>query len=358
VSTTTERDTFVSIIIVTYNSQDDIVDCVNSVLNQDYQNIEVIIVDNNSKDGTVNIIKQEFGDNAKIRLIVSPENTGYSGGNNLGFHNASGEMIVILNPDSVVDKLWLTELLKSYYEHEADAGIVCSNVLLFDRPEVINACGNDIHLTGLVFSRNYGDHVGKCSKDPHVVAAPSGASMIFSRSKLALIGRNEPFDSSRFFMEYSDIDLAVEFLKKDLLCYVCPASKILHKYKFKMNPQRMYFLETGRYQLLGHLTKGTLVRMLPALILTELIVWFYILGKNRKLAGSKLRANMWQLSHWPSIWRLNNDKAADKKLIQCMISEVIIYNELKEESHTVQRARRVSDRLFEHIKEALTRSLS
>jgi GT2 family glycosyltransferase len=357
VSTTNERKPLVSIIIVTYDSQDDIVDCINSVLNQDYQDIEVIIVDNNSKDETVDIIRQEFGSNSKIRLIVNPENTGYAGGNNLGFHHANGEMIVILNPDSVVDKFWLTQLLGVCHTHE-DAGIVCSNVLIFDKPEIINACGNEIHLTGLVFSRYYGDHINKCSKDPHTVSAPSGASMIFSRGNLASIGRSEPFDSSRFFMEYSDIDLAVEFLKKDLLCYVSPGSKILHKYKFKMNPRRMYFLETGRYQLLGHLTRGTLFRMLPALILTELIVWSYVLGRNRKLAGSKLRANLWHLTHWPLISRTNNEKVTDTKLIQHMISDVIMYDELGGESYGTRRAHEMMNRIFKAVKDSLIRSLS
>jgi GT2 family glycosyltransferase len=182
--------------------------------------------------------------------------------------------------------------------------------------------------------------------------------MMFSRSKLASTGRSEPFDTSWFFMEYSDIDLAVEFLKKDLFCYVCPASKILHKFKFKMNPRRMYFLETGRYQLLGHLTKGTIFRMLPALMLTELIVWSFILGKDKRLIGSKLRASMWHFFHWPATFRKNSNREQDLKLIRRMISEVIIYDELGGESWAVHRARQSSNRRFEAAKQSLINSLS
>ena len=179
------------------------------------------------------------------------ENTGYAHGNNLGFQQSNGEMIVILNPDLTVDKAWLSPLVESYCRHE-NAGIVGSGVLLFDNPHIVNACGNDIHLTGFVFSRFYREHPRKCMREEEFIAAPSGASFIFSRYKLNAIGRDMPFDDTRFFLDCSDADLAIDFFSHGLLCYVAPSSKVFHKYKFKMNPQRLFILESGRYQILGH----------------------------------------------------------------------------------------------------------
>lgn len=348
----------VSIIIVTFNNEHDILECVNSVLAQDYQNIELIIVDNDSADCTHQVLQQNFRHDKRVKVIASPQNTGYSGGNNLGYQQTKGDMIVVLNPDSVVDKSWLSELLKTYYNHEDDAGIVCSNVLLFDRPDVINACGNNIHVTGLVFSRFYGEHISKCDQGSCRVAAPSGASMMFSRGGLESIGRDEPFDSSRFFMEYSDIDLAVQFLKRGKSCYVAHSSKIFHKFKFKMNPRRMYFLETGRYQLLGHLTYGTIIRMLPSLILTEIIVWSFILSKNRKLIGPKLRANGWHLVNWPSTRRMDNSRTADMVLIENMTPDLVIYDEMKtRDSNMMKRGTTLCNKIFRFIRMTLIRSL-
>lgn len=346
----------VSIIIVTYNSEDDIVECVNSVLQQEYQNIEIIIVDNASKDDTVETVWKNFGSNMKIRLVRNSRNDGYAGGNNLGFYHSTGDLIVILNPDTVVDKEWLSEMLRVYQKYE-NAGIVCSNVLLFHNPDIINACGNNIHLTGLVFSRFYGRHVSKCSGDTCIVVAPSGASMMFSRSKLEFIGRKEPFDDLRFFMEYSDVDLAIEFLKKDLLCYVSHSSKILHKYKFKMNPLRMYFLETGRYHILGHLTKRTLFQMLPALLLTEMIVWSFVFIKDRNLLASKVKAQIWHLGHWLDIFRSNNSRTNDLKIIERMTPDIIIYEELKAQT-PLEGAHKTLNRIFTFLRRSLVQSLS
>lgn len=320
----------VSIIIVTYNSREDIVDCVNSVLNQTFDDFEVIIVDNNSMDDTVEQVKRNFDGNPKVSLVTSKSNTGYAGGNNLGFQHSKGELIVVLNPDAIVARDWLKELLDAYYENEVDAGIVCSNVLLFHDKSVINACGNDIHLTGLVFSRFYMESECSCAKGGKVVPAPSGASMLFSREKMKSIGRAEPFDACRFYMEYSDIDLAIDFLAHDLHCYVAAESKVYHKYKFKMTPRRLYILEKGRYQLLGHFTKSTRMHLVPALLLAEVVVWGFILSKRPDLAASKLMTWGWYLANAGSFQRDgHNSPRKDFQLLSVMVPTLVVYQEMK-----------------------------
>jgi len=279
-----------------------------------------------------------------VRLIKSQENTGYAHGNNLGFQQSKGEMIVILNPDLTVDKAWLTMLVECYCRHE-NAGIVGSAILLFDNPNIINACGNDIHLTGFVLSRFYREDLFNCCKE-EVVAAPSGASFIFSRKKLNAIGRVVPFDDNRFVLDCSDADLAIDFLSHDLVCYVAPSSKVFHKFRFKMNPQRLFILESARYQILGHFRKKTLLVMLPALILTELIVWYFILRTNRGLIKSKLKVQMSLFTHGGSIFRINNSSAKDLKVIQRLISDIKLYDEVGGHSIYIQKALKEANRLF------------
>jgi len=275
----------------------------------------------------------------------SQENTGYAHGNNLGFQQSKGEMIVILNPDLTVDKAWLAALVDCYCRRE-NAGIVGSTILLFDNPNIINACGNDIHLTGFVFLRFYREDLFTCCREEEVVAAPSGASFIFSRKKLNAIGRVVPFDDNRFVLDCSDADLAIDFLSHDLLCYVAPSSKVFHKFRFKMNPQRLFILESGRYQILGHFQKKTLVVMLPALLLTELMVWYFILRTNRGLIKSKLRAQMSLFTRGESIFRNNNSSTKDLKVIQRLISDIKPYEEIGGHSIYIQKALRQANSLF------------
>ena len=334
----------VTIIVVTHNNQDDIIDCINSVLHQNYPSFEVIIVDNASTDKTVERIQENFGNNELVTLMNSHENTGYAHGNNLGFQQSKGEMIVILNPDLIVDKAWLTALVDCYCRRE-NAGIVGSSILLFDDPNIINACGNDIHLTGFVLSRFYREDRFKCCKE-EVVAAPSGASFIFSRKKLNAIARSVPFDDKRFVLDCADADLAIDFLSHDLLSYVAPSSRVFHKYRFKMNPQRLFILESARYQILGHFRKRTLVVMLPALLLTELIVWYFILRTNRGLIKSKLKVQMSLFTHAGSIFRNNNSSTKDLELIQRLISDIKLYEEVGGHSIYIQKALKEANRLF------------
>lgn len=353
-------NSLVSIIIVTHNNQNDIIDCVNSVISQRYQTFEIIIVDNASTDDTINKIQQNFGDNKHVTLIKNQQNNWYAGGNNLGFLNCKGELIVILNPDLVVDNLWLSSLIESYHRH-TNAGIVGSNVLLFDNRERINACANDIHLTGFVFARFYGEAQCKCIRE-EVVAAPSGASFMFSTEKLKAIGRQVPFDTTRFFMDYSDADLAIDFLSHGFLCYISPSSKVFHKFKFKMNPKRLFVLESGRYQILGHFRIKTLLMTLPALIVAELIVWSFILSKDRRLIKSKIGVHLWFFTHFRSISRNDNSAAKDLELVRQMISDIKPYDELTGTTNSkavrIQKILNISNQLFRFTRKFLINFLS
>ena len=99
---------YVSIIILNYNGQNYIRRCVESVLNSEYDNFELIIVDNNSADNSFDIVKSEFHDD-RIRFIRNNKNLGFASGNNLAVNYAKGEYIVLLNVDTEVHLKWLAE---------------------------------------------------------------------------------------------------------------------------------------------------------------------------------------------------------------------------------------------------------
>ena len=103
-----------SIIILNYNAGDLLLNCVESIFKTSYNNLEVLVVDNASKDQSHKKCKEEFNE---IKLIENEQNLGYCEGNNVGIREASGEFIVILNPDTTVDHNWITELVSAYREH-------------------------------------------------------------------------------------------------------------------------------------------------------------------------------------------------------------------------------------------------
>ena len=101
----------VSIIILNYNADQLLLDCVESIMKTNYDNFEIIVVDNASVDGSHKKCKEKF---EKIRLIENEKNLGYCGGNNVGIQDAKGDFIVILNPDTTVEPDWLSELVSVY----------------------------------------------------------------------------------------------------------------------------------------------------------------------------------------------------------------------------------------------------
>lgn len=105
----------VSVVIVTYNSQDCIAACVASVLTQTGVTFEIIVVDNASADGTLARLKT-----LDVKTIASPENLGFGRGCNLGFAQATGRYVYLLNPDAyLVGNSSLADLCQAMDDHSA-----------------------------------------------------------------------------------------------------------------------------------------------------------------------------------------------------------------------------------------------
>ena len=89
----------VSVLVVTWNNDDEIADCLDAALAQEGVDVEVLVVDNASTDGTVAIL-DAYAD--RIQVHRSPSNVGYAAANNLAFARASGDHVLLLNPDCVM----------------------------------------------------------------------------------------------------------------------------------------------------------------------------------------------------------------------------------------------------------------
>ena len=89
----------ISIVILNYNAEKFLDECLSSIYKTEKVNFEIILVDNASTDKSYRKFTEKF---PEIKLIENEKNLGYCGGNNIGIKEASGEFIVILNPDTIV----------------------------------------------------------------------------------------------------------------------------------------------------------------------------------------------------------------------------------------------------------------
>ena len=100
----------VSIIVANFNGEDVIASCLESLGRLEYPNFEVIVVDDASTDGSVEVVGETF---PEVRLVALQKNVGLAGANNIGMEYAEGEVLVFdLNNDEIVDKDWLSNLVE------------------------------------------------------------------------------------------------------------------------------------------------------------------------------------------------------------------------------------------------------
>lgn len=127
-----DDDPLISIITVNFNGIRFLNNLFNSITNLNYPHdkIQIIMVDNNSKDGSVEFVKNRF---PQVNIVALDENKGYAGGNNEGFYHAKGKYIALVNNDCVVDKNWLYEMLAVFRQNTGSCkvGAVGSKVFFY-----------------------------------------------------------------------------------------------------------------------------------------------------------------------------------------------------------------------------------
>jgi len=269
-----------SVVIVTYNHRMYIEECLNSVLAN--SPLEVIVVDNDSADGTVEFIEKSF---PQIKLIKSSRNLGYSGGNNLGVGYAKGKYVVILNPDTKVEKNWLEELLKPLELEEKT--ITSPKILTYDGSK-INTCGNMEHFTGLTFTKGLDENPKKFNEFEYLSGLSGACFAMKKKDYLELGGFDEEFFS---YME--DAEFSWRIHAKGFKILYVPTSIIYHDYVLKVPPKKIYHLEKGRYIILRkYLNWKWCLMLLPSLLMTEILTWGYsilngVTGVKFKIKGIK-----------------------------------------------------------------------
>ena len=306
----------VSVILVNYNGMPHIDVCISSILSQSHTNFEIIFVDNNSSDGSLEYARVKF---PHLIFVANDTNVGYPGGINSGLANATGEYIAPLNIDTEVATNWLNAMT-DFLDAHLDVGAVMPKILLFYDRNRINTVGSNIHITGLSFCRGLNEIDDK-SSSPYRVPGVSGCSYLVRREILERLG-GVPEESS---MGNDDVMLSwlVNLMGWEIYCI--PGAVVYHKYKMKMNPEKLFQLEKGRQTLLLYSLKPlTVAACFPIFAITEFLIWGYCLLKGRRYIGAKFRV----------MRELNRDRKY-----------------IKQRRVQVQKLRRISDfQLFKKLK--------
>ncbi|MEM5782107.1 MAG: glycosyltransferase family 2 protein, partial [Candidatus Aenigmatarchaeota archaeon] len=267
-----------SVIIVTYNSKKYVKNCLISVLEN--KPLEIIVVDNNSDDGTFQFIKENF---PQVKLICNSKNLGYAVGNNIGVKKAKGEYIVILNPDTKVEKNWLNNLLQSFKNRKK---IVVVPKILNYKGNEINTIGNVDHFTGLTFVNGLGKNPKEFNERMNL-SGISGACFAIRRKDFLNLGG---FDE-KFFIYMDDVEFSWRLHTKGFSITFEPSSIVYHDYSLKLSPKKFYHLEKGRYMILRkYFSLPLFFIFLPSLIFTEILSFGLAILNGKEYLTSKVKA--------------------------------------------------------------------
>jgi GT2 family glycosyltransferase len=213
----------VYIVIINWENFKETIECLDSLKKISYQNYRIVIVDNGSKNDSVQILRKNY---PQYTLIQSKKNLGFAGGNNLGIKYAlkqNAQYILLLNNDVVVKDNFLEPLIE-FAEKDSMIGVVQPKILKKDNPQLIDSCGQEIFDDGKV-----GD-IGASSSDrnlpePKEIFGACAAAALF---KSIVFKKSGIFDES-FFIIFEDVDLSFRIRLKGYKTFLVPGSVVLHK---------------------------------------------------------------------------------------------------------------------------------
>jgi len=194
----------VSINILTYNGENLIEDCLKSVLNQTYPNIEILIVDNASTDRTVEEIRNSKFEIRNTRIIENNKNVGFAAGHNIGIRESRGDYVLCLNQDVVLDKDFVKYIVEAI-EKDEKVGSVQGKLLKNEK--IIDVSGLLIFKNRRVIARGQGEE-DRGQYEAGEIFGVDGAAPLYRRKALEDTKINNEYFDEDFFCYKEDVDLA------------------------------------------------------------------------------------------------------------------------------------------------------
>lgn len=266
------------VIIVSYNGRQYWDSLFPTLLEERYQDldIEILVVDNNSGDGSADYIARKY---PTVSVIRTEANLGFVGANNLGYQYArdrGADYIYLLNQDTEVRLGFLRPLYD--FASENKFGSLQSKLLLWPDTKRINTIGNAIHFLGF----GYGQDANKIDDNNQKITKinyASGAGVFISMAALEDLGFL--FDETMFmYLEDLDLGWSLNLLGYDN--YLIPNSIIYHKYEFNRSMKMFSWFERNRlWVMLKNYKVASLILIFPAWLIMEIGQLFFALINRR-----------------------------------------------------------------------------
>ncbi len=208
-----------TVIIPNLNGREYLQNCLSSLYACENTPFPIIVVDNGSTDGSVELIRQHF---PKVRLICFPENRGFSAAVNAGIRAAHTPWVILLNNDTTVEKHFVSCLTKALCADRTRFS-VGAKMLSMSRPDLIDDAGDYYCALGWAFARGKGKNARRYRR-PCAVFAACGGAAIYRKAVLEELGL---FDE-KYFAYLEDMDVGYRARMQGYVNWYEPGAVVYH----------------------------------------------------------------------------------------------------------------------------------
>lgn len=308
----------VSIVLPHWNGIDILSDCLNSLKRCTYPNIEIIVVDNASTDGSPDWVEKNHAD---VKLVRCQKNTGYAGGCNRGLRIASGDYVLFLNNDTVHEPNWIEPLVDTL-EKNSTIGAVQPKILnYFDRDlfDYAGGSGGAMDILCFPFARGRLFLTREQDKGQY-----ENETQIFWASGTAVLLKKNLFEEAGgldeiFFAHQEEIDLQWRLQLMGYRIFVNPKSVVYHKNALTLpmhSPKKKYLNHRNSLiMMLSNYNLPLILYLFPIRLFLEFVAVLYALAlRDFGHIGAILKSLLWLLIHPGTIYRKRRKTKAIRKL--------------------------------------------
>ena len=277
-----------SFIIVNWNGQETIAECLDSIFSQTYKNKEIIFIDNNSSDDSLKLVKKNY---TVDKLIALDKNYGFAEANNVGLKNVEGEYIALVNNDTVLENDWLEKAVAVFRKGEfGNLGSVATKIINYHNKNLIDSAGVEFYGLGACW-----DYKNLLRDSPEVnqrkeVFGACASAALYRKTIIDEVGL---FDS-KYFIYFEDTDLSFRLRLFGYTCVYEPEAVCYHYGSRRRDKKNKFFIEFGRRNIEFLYIKNMQGRLFWRYFLShytyELVLFFFFLfiGKGISFIKAKI----------------------------------------------------------------------
>lgn len=247
----------VCVVVLNYNGQPHNAQCLHSVIQSQYANLEVLFVDNGSTDNSLEEVKENF---PQIKILENDHNLYFAAGVNRGVVKAlslGAKFVLILNNDTMIAPSAVKRLVATM---QVDTGIGCCQPLITDwnNSDRIASAGCLVSISGRAWDAQAGQNVSNLDGVAVEIKGATGCAMMLSREAIEEVGL---FDEN-YVMYYEDVDLSFRIQRAGWKVYLVPAARVVHRggatAAEHIPLRKLYFCEVNSFRLIGNHFPGAL----------------------------------------------------------------------------------------------------